>query len=118
MIRLKRVYELPKADDGLRYLVDRLWPRGISKDKLEITAWMKELAPSTELRRWFHGKSGEWNEFEKRYLAELSALDPQIWRPLAIAARKGRVTLLYAAKDPKKNHSILLKEFLSSKGVK
>ena len=115
MIQVKRVYDAPSPHDGARFLVDRLWPRGLKKEALKLKAWVKEIAPSHGLRRWFHGPEGSWPEFHRLYRKELTALDPKIWQPLVQAARRGNITLLYAAKDPLRNHAILLKKFLSSR---
>ena len=97
-IRLKRAYEAPSHDDGARVLVDRLWPRGISKQKAALDEWMKEIAPSTELREWFGHDPARWAEFQKRYAAELRANRTGLTELRAIA-RRGKLTLIYAAQD-------------------
>ena len=97
-IRLKRAYEAPSRDDGARVLVDRLWPRGISKQKAALDQWMKEIAPSTELREWFGHDPARWAEFQKRYAAELRAKRTGLAELRAIA-RRGKLTLIYAAQD-------------------
>lgn len=110
-IRVKRVYEPPSPADGDRILVDRLWPRGIRKSDLK-GEWVKEIAPSTELRKWFNHEQPKWKDFKKRYFAELkgnAAVDS-----LRDRARNGRVTLLYAAKDEEQNHALVLKEYLEA----
>lgn len=114
MIRLKRAYDAPAADDGTRYLVDRLWPRGVRKDKLQIAEWLKDVAPSTELRRWFNHDPAKWDEFQRRYTAELEA-KPETWAPLLAAARTGPVTLVYSAKDTAHNDAVVLKGFLEQR---
>ncbi len=115
MIRLKRAYDPVEKSDGVRILVDRLWPRGIKKEKLQATFWMKEVAPSTELRQWFHGDSGNWNEFRARYLKELKRVEAQkALHDIAEAAKNGTVTLVYGAKDEKHNQAVVLKEVIES----
>ena len=110
-IRVKRAYEAPAQDDGARYLVDRLWPRGVKKDALHIESWMKDVAPSDELREWFGHDPAKWDEFRKRYFEELAGLE-EAWRPLLTAARRGRITLVFGAKDTEHNQAVALKEFL------
>jgi uncharacterized protein YeaO (DUF488 family) len=110
-IRVKRAYEAPSKDDGARYLVDRLWPRGVKKDALHIESWVKDVAPSDQLRKWFSHDPAKWDEFRKRYFEELAARE-ESWRPLLAAARRGRVTLLFGAKDSEHNQAVALKEFL------
>jgi uncharacterized protein YeaO (DUF488 family) len=111
MLRLKRVYENPTAADGLRFLVERLWPRGIRKEELPMKAWLKEVAPSQALRRWYGHDVAKWKEFRQRYRAELKG-NPQAWAPILHAAREGNVTLLYSARDTEHNSALVLKEFL------
>ena len=111
MLKTKRAYELAEAGDGTRFLVDRLWPRGIKKEKLKMEAWLKDVAPSPELRKWFAHDPDKWHEFQKRYRAELRA-NPEAWKPILEAAKKGDVTLLYSARDTEHNSAILLKAFL------
>ncbi|WP_205687057.1 DUF488 domain-containing protein [Chitinophaga rhizosphaerae] len=112
MIKTKRIYEPPAATDGFRILVDRLWPRGIKKENAHIDLWAKEVAPSNDLRKWFHHDAGNWTEFEKRYRAELKAsgavesLLPEIHKHKV-------VTLLYGARDEQHNQAIVLQELLS-----
>lgn len=110
-IRLKRAYEDPSPEDGDRYLVDRLWPRGVSKDCLKLAGWFKDVAPSTELRRWFGHQAERWAEFEVRYRSEL-ARQEQALAPLLAAARQGTVTLVYGAKDRQHNQAVVLKRVL------
>ena len=105
------MYERAQASDGTRFLVDRLWPRGIKKEELKMEAWLKDVAPSPELRKWFAHDPARWQEFQKRYRAELKA-NPDSWQPLLDAARRGDVTLLYSARDTEHNSAVLLQEFL------
>lgn len=114
MIRVKRVYEQPSPEDGKRFLVDRLWPRGAKKEELQLDGWLKEVAPSNALRKWFSHDPGRWEEFRRRYFAELEA-KPALWRPLLEAAREGDVTLLFSAKDEVHNNSVALKAFLEER---
>jgi len=111
MIRLKRAYEPAAAADGHRVLVERLWPRGVSKSRLRLDEWAKDVAPSAALRRWFGHDPSRWAEFRRRYFEELRE-DEQAWRPLLSRARRGRVTFVYAARDEAKNGAIALKQFL------
>ena len=111
MLKIKRVYEPAEPSDGARFLVDRLWPRGIKKEKLEMEAWLKDVAPSQNLRKWFAHDPAKWQEFQRRYRAELEA-NPDAWKPILEAARQGNVTLLYSARDSEHNSAVLLKAFL------
>jgi len=111
MIHTKRVYEAYSADDGARYLVERLWPRGMKKEDLIMDAWVKEVAPSNDLRRWFNHDPAKWGEFQRRYRAELDA-NPEAWKPLLDASKKGKVTLLYSARDTEHNNALTLKSYL------
>lgn len=113
-IRVKRAYDPPSPDDGARYLVDRLWPRGVKKDALHIEAWVKDVAPSDALRKWFGHDPAKRDDFRKRYFEELRS-NEDAWRPLAAAARRGRITLLFGAKDIEHNQAVALKEFLDQK---
>jgi uncharacterized protein YeaO (DUF488 family) len=108
-LRIKRVYELPDSHDGQRILVDRLWPRGLSKEKAGIDLWLKDIAPSTELRKWFDHDPSRWEAFKERYLAELQDNSEQI-RLLKQALEKGVVTLVYAAKDEAHNQAVVIQE--------
>ena len=110
-VRLKRVYDEPSEDDGSRILVERLWPRGMTKDRAAIDLWLREIAPSPELRRWFGHDPAKWGEFQRRYRAELDANDGPV-RTLRDWIRKGPVTLVYAAKDEERNSAVLLKAYL------
>jgi uncharacterized protein YeaO (DUF488 family) len=111
-IKLKRVYEAPSKADGTRILVDRLWPRGLSKEKAHVDLWLKEVAPSTELRKWFAHDPAKWAEFQARYHAELKQNPDQI-ALLKQAAAKGPATLLYGAKDEEHNEAIVLQKLLN-----
>jgi len=112
MIKLKRAYDPLEKTDGVRILVDRLWPRGIRKEKLQATFWMKDAAPSDELRKWFHG-GGDWKEFRARYLKELKRPGAQTaLHDIALAAKKSTITLVYGAKDPERNQAAVLKEVI------
>ena len=111
MLKTKRVYERARASDGVRFLVDRLWPRGIKKETLKMKAWLKDVAPSPGLRKWFAHDPRKWEEFQRRYRAELES-SPQAWTPILDAARQGDVTLLYSARDTEHNSALLLKSFL------
>jgi len=110
-IQLKRAYEKPSAQDGLRVLVDRLWPRGVSKAEARVDEWMKDIAPSDGLRKWFHQDRSRWHEFRRRYLSELKQ-HRDVLRPLAARARQRRVTLLYSSKDDERNNAVVLKQYL------
>jgi uncharacterized protein YeaO (DUF488 family) len=111
MIKVKRAYDSVEAEDGIRFLVDRLWPRGIAKDKLKADAWLKDVAPSTELRKWFGHDPTRWSEFRRRYVSELKT-NPNGWRPIVEAEKKGTATLLYGANDETHNNAVALHEFL------
>lgn len=114
MFRIKRVYDEPGPRDGRRILVDRLWPRGLSKEKARIEAWMRELAPSAALRKWFGHDPAKWAEFRRRYAAELRACEEPLAR-LRAMGRAGTVTLLYAAKDERHNNAAALKAILEGR---
>jgi uncharacterized protein YeaO (DUF488 family) len=114
MITLKRAYDPVSPADGRRFLVERLWPRGVSKAKLRVEAWLKEVGPSTELRQWFGHDPGKWSEFRKRYFRELDSR-PEAWQPIASAARHGRVTLVYSSHDIQHNNAVALRQFLQAK---
>jgi uncharacterized protein YeaO (DUF488 family) len=111
MIHLKRVYEKPSRDDGSRILVDRLWPRGLSKDRAAVALWMKDVAPSTELRKWFGHDPAKWKEFQTRYCNELRDKKESIDQ-LKEEAKKHTVTLVYGARDEEHNEAIVLKQVL------
>ncbi|AUX20673.1 hypothetical protein SOCEGT47_011460 [Sorangium cellulosum] len=114
VIRTKRVYDPPAPGDGRRFLVERLWPRGIKKEALAADAWMKDVAPSTELRRWFDHQVERWEGFERRYREELDA-NPGAWAPLLEACERGAVTLLYSAHDTAHNSALVLRDYLAER---
>lgn len=112
MFVTKRVYEAPEPTDGVRFLVERLWPRGIKKESLQIQGWLKQLAPSDSLRRWFNHDPVKWSEFQSRYFAELDQ-QPDAWKPLIdIAQQQPKVTLLYSARDTAHNNAVALRSYL------
>ena len=117
MLKVKRVYEAPETSDGARFLVERLWPRGMKKESLHTDGWLKEVAPSGALRRWFGHDPVKWNEFKGRYFAELGK-KPEALSPLLAAAGKGNVTLLYSAHDVVHNNALALKEYLEEHSQK
>jgi uncharacterized protein YeaO (DUF488 family) len=112
-IKIKRAYENPSDTDGYRILVDRLWPRGISKEKAKVSFWPKELAPSTELRKWYSHDSDKWLEFKSRYFAELNG-NPELVNELLEYVRKGVVTFVYSSKEQTLNNAVALKEYVES----
>lgn len=114
MIRVKRTYDPPARGDGWRVLVERLWPRGMKKEALAADAWLKEVAPSTELRQWFAHRVDRWYEFRRRYREELDA-KPDEWVPILDASRKGPVTLIYGAHDVLHNGALVLRDYLAEK---
>ena len=114
MVKLKRVYDPASRLDGTRFLVERLWPRGVSRDRLRLTAWMKDVGPSVELRRWFDHDPSKWSTFRTRYFRELDS-QPEAWRPILTAARRGPVTLVYSSHDQEHNNAVALKEYLQAK---
>lgn len=113
-IAIKRVYEPPSPEDGQRILVDRLWPRGISKANARIDFWAKEIAPSNELRKWYKQDRAKWGEFKHRYFAELGSV-PDAVQSIRDSARKGRVTFLYSSKERELNNAVALREYLESR---
>ena len=112
-IRIKRVYQEPEESDGRRILVDRLWPRGLSKDKAKVHVWVKEIAPSTELRRWYGHNPDKWPEFKIRYAVELEANRSKV-DELLEEVQAGTVTFLYGSKEERLNNAVALKEFIES----
>ena len=110
-IHVKRAYEAPSEEDGIRVLVDRLWPRGLAREKAHIDLWLKELAPSTELRKWFNHEPAKWETFRQRYLQELER-QPEAMAHAIAAMGTGRVTLLSAAKEVRFNNAVALREFI------
>ncbi len=113
-IWLKRAYEEPGENDGYRILVDRIWPRGVSKEKLKLDAWLKEIAPSAELRQWFGHDPERWDEFKHRFFAELDGCKIAMEELLSFT-KKGQVTLIFAASDEEHNNAVALKEYLETK---
>lgn len=111
---IKRVYDDSSPGEGLRFLVDRLWPRGIKKSALSSAVWLKEVAPSPALRQWFGHDPAKWTEFRKRYRRELEK-DPAAAKPLRDAIKKGDVTLLFGARDREINHAVVLRDFLEGR---
>jgi uncharacterized protein YeaO (DUF488 family) len=112
-ITLKRIYDKPSRSDGARVLVDRLWPRGISKQSARLDAWLIDVAPSDALRQWFHAHLGRWTEFRSRYLAELSSAEAQpALEQLHVFAARGDLTLLFASRNTERNNATVLKELL------
>lgn len=114
MLKLKRAYDDASSADGKRILVERLWPRGMSKAKLHLDEWRKEVGPSTGLRQWFNHDPEKWPEFRRRYFRELDSR-PESWRPIASAARRGTVTLVYSSHDEEHNNAVALKQYLQAK---
>lgn len=110
-IKIKRVYEHPEKDDGTRILVDRLWPRGLTKKKASVDLWLKDIAPSTELRKWFAHDPDKWKRFRARYQTEIRN-NHDLIKVLKQKAREGTITLIYGARDQKHNEALVLKQFL------
>lgn len=110
-LRIKRVYDPVDSEDGFRVLIDRLWPRGLSKEKVKLDLWLKEIAPSTELRQWFNHDPAKWPEFRQRYFSELDSREEEV-KEIRARAEKGRVTLLYAARDTEHNQALVLRDYL------
>ncbi len=111
MIKIRRIYEAPSDEDGFRILVDRLWPRGLSKEKAKVDLWLKEVAPSNELRKWYAHDPKKWNQFKDAYFKELRERK-EIVNLLIEKTRRGNVTLLYSSKEEKLNNAVALKEYL------
>ena len=114
MIRVKRVYEPLEKSDGLRFLVDHLWPRGLKKEAVRVERWLKSVSPSDELRSWFGHEPAKWKEFQRRYFSELNE-QPETWEPLLETARERNITLVYSARDPEHNNAVALKSYLEKK---
>jgi len=114
MIQTKRVYDGRSSTDGKRFLVDRLWPRGLKKENLHLDGWLKDIAPTAELRKWFSHDPAKWSEFQKRYRTELTGEEENL-QILINAARDGNITLLYGAHDQEHNNAVALKQFLDEK---
>jgi len=113
MIQIKRVYERATRDDGQRFLAERLWPRGLKNTSAKLDGWLWEVAPSTELRKWFSHDPAKWSEFQRRYHAELEQ-HPADWQPLLDAAKSGDVTLLFSSHDAEHNNVVALKAYLEA----
>lgn len=111
-MKIKRVYEEPAKSDGKRILVDRLWPRGLTKEKAAVDMWLKEIAPSTDLRKWFGHDPAKWTEFQKSYVKELDA-NPEPVNTIKGLAKKGTVTLVYGARDEEHNDAVVLLDYLT-----
>ena len=114
MIQLKRVYDPRAKTDGCRFLVERLWPRGIKKEALHFSDWLKNVAPSDSLRRWFEHDVAKWVEFQRRYRKELDA-HPDAWAPIVTAAHAGDVVLLYSSHDTEHNNAVVLRDYINEK---
>jgi uncharacterized protein YeaO (DUF488 family) len=114
MIHVRRVREAAAPEEGRRFLVDALWPRGVRKEDLAIEAWLRDASPSDALRRWFGHDPERWEGFRERYLRELDAR-PSAWEPLLRAAREGPVTLLFDARDPERNNAVALRDYLEAR---
>jgi uncharacterized protein YeaO (DUF488 family) len=114
MIKIKRVYEPPESDDGKRFLVDRIWPRGIRRDSLKLDGWLKDVAPGDALRKWYGHDPSKWGEFRRRYFIELDS-NPQTWQSILETARRNNVTLLYGARETRYNNALALKEYLEER---
>jgi uncharacterized protein YeaO (DUF488 family) len=113
MIKLKRAYDRASQDDGVRYLVERLWPRGIKKAELKLDGWLKEVAPSPELRKWFGHDPEKWPRFRQRYFTELKAHEQSL-EPMRTAARRGPVTLVFSSHDTEHNAAVALRDYLAT----
>lgn len=114
MIELKRAYEAASRQDGKRLLVERLWPRGVKKQSLRLDGWLRDVAPSAGLRRWFGHDPEKWQEFQRRYVRELNS-NREAWEPILVAARRGRVTLVYSSHDTEHNNAVVLRRYLDTK---
>lgn len=114
-LKIKRVYDQPDKTDGFRVLVDRIWPRGLTKEKAALDLWDKDLSPSTELRKWFNHEEEKWTEFKRRYASELDARPEAVGEFVELLKRHPRLTLLYGAKSEERNQAVALKEYLTAK---
>jgi uncharacterized protein YeaO (DUF488 family) len=114
MLKLKRAYDPVSKADGTRILVERLWPRGLSKEQVHVDTWLKEVGPSTDLRKWFGHDPERWLQFRTRYFRELDAR-PEAWQPILSKARRGTVTLIYSSHDAAHNNAVALQEYLQAK---
>ena len=118
MIKLKRAYDPASEDDGYRVLVDRIWPRGVSKDRARIDLWIKDIAPSAELRKWFHHDPDKWDDFRRRYHEELAEKDEASTRRQRACYDHPVITLVFAAKDREHNNAVALKDFLEGRSAR
>ncbi|MEM3774775.1 MAG: DUF488 family protein [Candidatus Bathyarchaeia archaeon] len=114
MIRIKRVYDQPSEEDGYRILVDRIWPREVSKEKAKVDLWLREIAPSNKLRKWFRHDPTRWEEFKEKYVEELKSKEDLLRKIKQIERDRGTITLLYAAKDTERNNAIILKNVVKN----
>ena len=114
MLKVKRAYDPVSRTDGTRLLVERLWPRGLSRAQLHVDAWIKEVSPSTDLRKWFSHDPEKWSGFRTRYFRELDS-HPDAWRPIVSAARRGTVTLVYSSHDEQHNNAVALMDYVRAK---
>ena len=115
MIKIKRIYDAPTLEDGIRILVDRLWPRGLNKEKAKVDLWLKEIAPSNELRKWYAHDPKKWIEFKKTYFNDLK-VKRDVINQIIQKMKEGEVTLLYSSKEEKMNNAVALKEFIEKRG--
>ena len=118
MFTIKRIYEPPRRDDGFRVLVDRLWPRGVSKERAQLDLWLKEIGPSDALRKWFGHDPKRWAEFAAKYKRELASHKDLVRQIREIEKDRGKVTLLYGADDPEHNQAVVLRQVLKGAGAK
>ncbi len=118
MIKIKRVYDPPSKDDGCRILIDRLWPRGLSKQKAKLDDWIKEVAPSNGLRQWFSHEADKWEEFKRRYREELSEKQDLLNRIRQLEKENGTISLVYSARDTEHNNAVALKEIIGKRNSK
>ena len=116
MIKIKRIYDTPAEDDGFRILVDRLWPRGLTKEKAKVDLWLKEIAPSDQLRKWYAHDPKKWAEFRKKYFKDLG-MKRELVNQIAQKMKEGDVTLLYSSKEEKINNAVALKEYIIEHGI-
>jgi uncharacterized protein YeaO (DUF488 family) len=117
MIRVKRVYDPAEKSDGLRFLVDHLWPRGLKKEAVHVEGWIKQVSPSNQLRSWFGHEPVKWSEFQRRYFAELDK-QPEVWQALLETAREKDITLVFSARDIEHNNAVALKSYLEKQLTK
>lgn len=118
MIKIKRIYEKPDKSDGYRILVDKLWPRGIKKEKSGVDLWLKDIAPSDKLRKWFSHREDRWEIFKQRYMDELKEKIEIVKKIKELEAEKGTITLLFSARDIERNNAVVLREFISHLKIK